>query len=299
MKKLWIASAATAVFCMLVTTAVMADEPTGQETISFTSTAPSSWAAADVEEMIKLGVVPDRLQGDYTKEMTREDYAELSNLVLMKLTGKEELLDRVLLEEEFTDTFSKPIHDVYKFGIVNGVTLDTFEPDRRIVRQEAAVMMANILNTVRVPELSDKQSPFADREAISGWAQEAADTCYNADIFQGSGTGMEPYSPYTREQSIVTMKRLLQYSDKVEGISYRGKIFVKFEDIDDVRTGFQYVKLGSPKSKARFTQYWQSVAGNFKLRTAPAESGTKVTDGEFTIETGGPDYLIKISWSEP
>lgn len=258
---------------------------------------PSGWAEADVRDMIQQGLVPRELQGAYQSHISRGEYTLLLKSVLHHLVGgKEEELHRVLTEHRFVDSYEQHVYEAYQFGIVNGVTTTTFEPDRPILRSEAVVMMANILTTLRVEGLDDKQAPYVDYAAIPGWARKSADITYNASIFLGSDAGMEPDKPYTREQAIVTMKRLLTFVGEVKGISYRGKIFIAFDQIDDVRVGQNYVKIGSPKSQSLFDRYWASIAHNFEGISVTGTSSEKVTSGEFTIETLGTDYLIRVSW---
>ncbi|MFD0671902.1 S-layer homology domain-containing protein [Cohnella sp. GCM10027633] len=145
--------------------------------------------------------------------------------VLSAIVGKaaDEKLPIVLTEQRFTDTFEDHVYKAYNFGIVNGVSDSLFEPDRPIVRKEAVVMMANILTTLKVNGLTTDKAPYTDYAAIPSWAKSSANLTYHAKIFTGSNAGMEPDKPYTREQSIVTMRRLLNYAKDIKGISYRGK----------------------------------------------------------------------------
>lgn len=257
---------------------------------------PSSWAEADIDYMIKEQIVPVELQKDYNKNITRAEYTLLVESVLDKITGAEEQLHKVLTEHKFEDSFDEHVYTAYIFGIVNGVTDTQFEPTRAIARKEAVMMMGNILKTLQVKGLSNEKASYVDYSVIPAWAQEAANITYNAKIFQGSDAGMEPDKPYTRQQAIVTMKRLLDFAKEVNGISYRGKVFIEFGSIDDVRVGKNYVKIGSPKGKANFNNFWSGVSNNFPSITLSGSLPEKVTSEEFTIETIGEDYLIKISW---
>jgi len=260
------------------------------------SNYPSAWAKADVEYMVKEGLVPESLQGDYKKKITRAEFTSLVEPVLHRITQAEEELHKVLTEHRFADALDSYIYEAFQFGIVNGISEHEFMPNRSIERKEAAVMIGNILKTLQVKGLSYKQAPYVDYKAIPVWAREAANITYHAQIFQGSKAGMEPDKPYTREQSIVTMKRLLDMAGEVEGISYRGKIYVKFDQIDDVRVGSNYIKLGSPKAEVHFDRFWSSVSSQFPGVKLTGRTPQPVVSGEYTIETQGKDYLIKISW---
>lgn len=259
---------------------------------------PSGWAKNDVAYMIKQGLVPDELQQGYKSNITRAEFTKIAGLVLSKIVGKtaDEKLPIVLTEQRFTDTFEDHVYMAYNFGIVNGVSESIFEPDRPIVRKEAVVMMANLLTTLKVDGLAMDKAPYTDYSAIPSWAKSSANLTYHAKIFMGSDAGMEPDKPYTREQSIVTMKRLLNCAKDIKGISYRGKLYIAFEKIDDVRVGKNYVKLGSPKREADFLSIWNSIASNFPNIDLPVEGSQSVASGEYRIQTRGEDYLIQVSW---
>ncbi|MFD0671916.1 S-layer homology domain-containing protein [Cohnella sp. GCM10027633] len=248
--------------------------------------------------MIKQGLVPEDLQQGYKSNITRAEFTKIAGLVLSAIVGKaaDEKLPIVLTEQRFTDTFEEHVYKAYNFGIVNGVSDSLFEPDRPIVRKEAVVMMANILTTLKVNGLATDKAPYTDYAAIPSWAKSSANLTYHAKIFTGSNAGMEPDKPYTREQSIVTMRRLLNYAKDIKGISYRGKVHIAFEKIDDVRVGKNYVKLGSPKREADFLSMWNSIASNFPNIDLPVEGSQSVTSGEYRIQTRGEDYLIQVSW---
>ncbi|WP_182301845.1 S-layer homology domain-containing protein [Cohnella cholangitidis] len=260
---------------------------------------PSNWARKDVDWMIKEGLVPERLKSEYQSKITREEFAEIADRVMLRITHSNEKLHVVTTEQSFADTNAQYVTSMFAFGVVNGVKEETFEPDRAISRQEAVVLMANMLNTFKVEGLSTKAADFIDKEAIAGWAKTSANICYNANIFQGSKNGMEPYHSYTREQTILTMKRLVDFVKKVDGVSLRGKVFVKFEDIDDMRVGANYVKIGTPKSKMNYEKLMNAIAGNLTSETKEAlKSGqpTTVRQERLLFETYGEDFLIKVSW---
>jgi len=293
----WMTSVLAAV---LIAGAAIADLPTATAA-STTGTAataaddkPSVWAQADVQAMIARGIVPQELRGKYKQNITREEYASLAEQVIYSITGAKDRLDRVIPEHRFDDSLSDSVKRVYSFGVVNGVTEQAFEPSRNIARKEAVVMMGNLLASMKVAGLSYAKATYVDYAAIPSWAREAADVTFNAKIFQGTSAGMEPDKPYTREQSIVTMKRLIDFAKNVQGISFRGKIFVQFEDIHDVYVGSNYVKLGSVKSEMTAEQIWAAVSGNFPDLKTLGEGTIKT--GDYTIDANGEDYKLRISW---
>ncbi|MFD0589130.1 hypothetical protein ACFQZE_14100 [Paenibacillus sp. GCM10027627] len=260
------------------------------------SDQPSTWAASDVAFMIEAGLVPEGLQGNYKTKITRSEYASLVYSVLVELAGGTGQIDKAMNEHLFKDTTEVDVYHVYKFGIVNGISELEFKPDRNIGRKEAVVMMGNLMRSLKLDGISYEKAPYIDYSVIPSWAKVSADITYNAKIFQGNAAGMEPDKPYTREQSIVTMKRLLDFAAEAKGISYRGKIFVSLDSIYDVRVGSNYVKIGSKKSSKSVMELWQSVSSNFPDVTIYGSASENIKSGEFVIETLGDDFLIKISW---
>ncbi|RJX39113.1 hypothetical protein D3P09_16605 [Paenibacillus pinisoli] len=261
-----------------------------------TADQPSGWAANDVSYMIKAGLVPDGLQGNYTAKITRSEYASLVYPVVVQLVGGTNHMDHILNEHLFQDTINAEVYHVYKLGIVNGINDLEFKPARNIERKEAVVMMGNLMKSLRLEGLSYDKAPYVDYSVIPSWAAESANITYHAKIFQGTAAGMEPDKPYTREQSIVTMKRLLDFASEVKGVSYRGKVYADLDTIFDVRVGANYVKIGSKKSPKSALELWESVSHNFPNVAINGKTAESIRSNNFIIETLGADYLIKISW---
>ena len=68
MRKLWIVFVAAIVLILSTMPTLVAD-------------APSFWAVAEVQTAIGLGLVPPELQSDYTKSITRAEFAAGSILL--------------------------------------------------------------------------------------------------------------------------------------------------------------------------------------------------------------------------
>lgn len=275
--------------------------------------APSGWAKADVNFLIQTGIVPVRLQGDYQERITREEYSELVVNVADRLSGHHANLNKLIAEKRFTDTDSIPVYKALALGIVNGVSDTEFLPHERINRQEAAVMMANLLKSIHYKDLSHDEFSFVDKLAIEDWAKDSVNITANAGIFEGTENGFRAYDSYTREQAIVTMKRLVDLIDHIEGISIRGKVYIPLSDIDPysgnmpaapvdsdmkARMGIDYIKIGLKENEGSLSDYWSRISPNFSVdTTAKLLAGAQmVMDGGLTIETGQKDCLLKISW---
>jgi hypothetical protein len=206
---------------------------------------PSAWAKAAVEEAIKLGFVPEAIQGDYQKVITREEFASLfvttifqyqklqyPNTVGTEITDysryyavtKEAVFKQVKVTDyAFTDTVSEDVKLAYILGLVNGTTATTFSPDKPVTRQEAAVMLA-AYGSPEAYGISDKKTlenflpRYTDFDKTSSWAREALNLAFYRGVLGGtsgdreyngiSKITLDPLGHFTREQAIVVAYRL-------------------------------------------------------------------------------------------
>lgn len=202
------------------------------------------------------------------------------------------------MEEPFTDAKEDYIYGAYNVGIINGVSATHFKPNQPITRQEAAVMMANMMISVAA-EVDKAPSHFRDEEDIMPWAKEAVDICFNAGIFKGTSIGFEPLAYYTREQAMVTMKKFIDHRPSSPYVSLRGKVLVKIDNIDDIRVGSRWVKLGSYKDKKQYTHLInkiENMSQQTKSRLVASKESDTLQDQELNFKTYGEDFLISISW---
>ncbi|MDQ0885090.1 hypothetical protein QFZ81_000178 [Paenibacillus sp. V4I9] len=273
----------------------------------------SSWAQDDVKYMADKGIVPQRLQSNYQSTIDREEFSELVVSVIDYMSPAKFALSRVHNDVKFNDTEDFHVYKAFGAGVVNGVSDSEFKPKANISRQESAVMMANMLMSIRMSDLSTTEFEFVDKLAIADWAKESVNIAANAKIFQGTDIGFRAYDPYTREQAIVTMRRLLDASGSMEGISLRGKLFIKMSDVVknngdtpilpkgsniDARVGINYIKLGSVSNPEKMSEYIDRISTNLSVDTVTKLKGgiKTVNDGDLMIETNGDDFLLKISW---
>jgi hypothetical protein len=163
---------------------------------------PSSWAAASVNAAIAGGLVPSVLQSKYTQPTTRVEYCALAVALYEKHSG--EITERA----KFSDTIDVNVEKMAALGVVNGVGDNKFDPDAKLTREQAAVMLSRLADALGKP-LAAKDATFADNAKISSWAIEGVGQVQAAGIMSGVGDNtFAPKEPYTREQSIITMLRL-------------------------------------------------------------------------------------------
>ena len=163
----------------------------------------SGWAREDITRAISLGLVPVALQSDYTQAATRAEFAALAVYLYETVTGIE-ITGRV----NFADTTSVYVEKVAYLGIVEGIGNNMFAPDYPITREQAAVLLSRLATALNFEHIVHPAN-FADNSQISSWALAGVGLMQALEIMGGVGNNnFAPRSPYTREQSIISMLRL-------------------------------------------------------------------------------------------
>lgn len=189
------------------------------DTESLTSTA-DSWAKSDIQQAVALGIIPEDLLESYQSYISREDFCRLVVSLLESIYDKpvkDTLSDRGLRANSsvFTDTLDTDVSAASVLGIVNGVGDGHFNPDGKITRAEAAVMLMRTAALIGEYEAS----PYAydDASEIPSWAEESV---YSAQAYGIMvGTDMNKFLPqnsFTREEAFITAFRLYNLVKKVE-----------------------------------------------------------------------------------
>lgn len=164
----------------------------------------SSWAESELMRAWEAGLIPESLSGmDASAPMTRAEYAGVV-LALYESMGGTAPAERV----SFTDTEDPAVERAAALGLVSGVGGGRFQPDGRLTREQAAVMLSNVWRalggTVRGGALT-----FPDRADISPWAAEAVAFLAGQDLIRGDGAGRFcPRDALTRESALLLAVRM-------------------------------------------------------------------------------------------
>ncbi|GIO12174.1 hypothetical protein J19TS2_17290 [Cohnella xylanilytica] len=181
---------------------------------------PSDWAKSELEAAKALNLVPDELANSYKYNISRKDFSKLIVQFLTVKTGKsiDELLSengKVLNTATFADSDDTDILAANALGIVSGKGNAKFAPYDNITRQEAAVILTRAARFLNItPNITNLA--FGDEAKIAGWAQESVayiaslkDATNNSTVMGGTEKNLfGPTSYYTKEQAIITVKRL-------------------------------------------------------------------------------------------
>lgn len=202
---------------------------------------PSDWAKADIEGAKELNLIPERIQGQYGKNITREEFSEAVVKLYEALRGEDYILEA---QSPFTDTTNQQVIKANSLGIVKGIGDGKFAPDAFITRQDISVMIYRGLRAAR-PQYdysSISKHIFADHNKISPWAREAVAYLYGIEVTNGVGENLfNPWGYTSREQAISLIKRTYD-----KAMTSKDTIVVSRRD-KQKRAGFE-IKIGGAYS---------------------------------------------------
>jgi len=178
----------------------------------------ADWAKESVLSGNIYGIIPKELNCDFSKKLTREEFCKLAVLTFLKSDYQGGEAENYIhwngIKNYFNDTNNKYVMIAHYKGIVNGKGNKKFCPNDTITRQEAAVMLSELVRSLRYT-IDEKKTNFIDENYFADWAKKSI---YKITNFKGkdgipvmTGTGNGKFSPwysYSREQAITTMVRI-------------------------------------------------------------------------------------------
>ena len=184
----------------------------------------SSWAEDELLQAYILGLLTQEIyeKKDYTRNITRGEFAHIMSVILVN-SGIDYNAYVASLGENYTPKFTDTDNDltiefVSNYGVINGVGEGLFDPSGELTREQAATMLARILNVMELNYSNDSPvETFADEELFSDWATESIytvagikDSSAGYAVMGGVGEGnFSPKTGYTVEQAMISAKRFV------------------------------------------------------------------------------------------
>lgn len=178
----------------------------GESVIPYNWFEPSQWAEETVQQAAALGIELPYLSGHqpYRLNIRRDEFCTLA--VQMLRAADPDKLPQT--ERAFPDCEDADVMRIAALGIVNGYEDGTFQPDRDISREEAAVILHRLYR-VMYGEITADPVRYEDDSSIGLWAKESVYAMWQAGVMQGEGQNQfHPENGYTCEQAIATMLRM-------------------------------------------------------------------------------------------
>ena len=161
------------------------------------------------EESIKLFKDKEFINGyeDNTfrpnSNMTRAEFVKVVN----KVFGYNQTATEEFKDVNQDDWFYKDICIGIKAGYIQGRSKDIFAPNDNITREEAAMILTNIMNNK--DENLDKLNTFKDADKTSKWDQSSVEGAIESGYLNGyEDKTIRSNSYITRAEAITMMSRL-------------------------------------------------------------------------------------------
>ena len=174
---------------------------------------PSSWATAEVATAISAGLVPEVLQKNYTKPVSRADVAQMFINLIEQSSGKS--IDRLMDEkgvsinkDAFTDTSDYAVLAANALGIINGTGNSQFSPDGTFTRSQIAAIINRV---ARVLGVNTDGYTHSFTDVVGHWVDTELGWPSSVGIINGVGENkFSPDTELTTEQAIAVTYRALQ-----------------------------------------------------------------------------------------
>lgn len=183
--------------------------------------APASWAGKEVETAIGLKLIPEDMQGNYTKIITREEFCVLA-IKMIEVKSGMDIEDYIRIKgvtiassNTFVDTTNKDILAAKTLGITEGTSPTTFNPDNQLTREQAAKFLSSTARVIG-EDITATCPAYVDEDTIANWAKPYIGYVYNVNVMKGVGANrFDPRGGYQRQQAYLTMTRLFNSIEQV------------------------------------------------------------------------------------
>lgn len=163
------------------------------------SNKPSAWATNIVNVMIGEDLISENLLKDYRRAITR---AEFIDVIIKNYESKYKEI--IINTDSFSDTLSDAVLKAKSVGIVSGVGNNRFMPNKPITREEVAVIIDNLVNTINDKQYIISHHEYDDGKSVSDWAKASVQAMNHYRLMIGvSDNQFAPKSNLKREEAIV------------------------------------------------------------------------------------------------
>lgn len=169
----------------------------------------STWAVPELNKASEYGFITDRIRGNISGPITREEFCEVVVRLYEKATGKQAAYKD---NSVFSDTKNPEIFKAYELGIVKGVGGNKFAPEQLITREQIAAMMHRAVKAIKpgADFSTAGANAYPDENDISGYALESVNFMSKNGLMTNISGNFVPNGTTTREQAVVIAVRTVE-----------------------------------------------------------------------------------------
>lgn len=174
----------------------------------------SDWAQKAVAAAENAEILPDGLDGDLARDITRLDFCRIA----IKTFEKCKEVEEVPVDGTFTDTDSADVYALSAMGIISGRGNGVFAPQDRITREEAALILSRMAEQLNI-EPANRTIEFSDMPEGNG--ADSVKKIVSLGIMRGMGDGkFAPGEGLSIEQTAIAMLRILERAESEQIVKY-------------------------------------------------------------------------------
>jgi hypothetical protein len=180
------------------------------------------WAQEDINDMgsrlIVSGINNDIY--DPNKDITRAEFAA----IIVRALGlmRSNVGETVFQDVYQTDWYYEAVSIAYEYGIIEGVGGNNFNPNNKITRQEAMVMISRAMKVIKKidmtlasQEITTLLGEYTDSDKLDSWAKQSAAICIDKDIITGYNKLLSGKENITRAETAAIVRRLLKKANLI------------------------------------------------------------------------------------
>ncbi len=161
-----------------------------------------AWAVDFIHKADSLGLVTESMREDMKAATSRLEFVEaLIKAIEYKKTIKD------YENEVVSDTSSIAVKKAYKLKLLTYNEAKTFGPDRKITREEVAVILDKLTSVIKFEDKFENKLTYND---ASEWALASIDSVVKKGLLLGDNKQrFNPKKNMTRQEVLVTVLRLI------------------------------------------------------------------------------------------
>ena len=161
-----------------------------------------AWAVDFIHKADSLGLVIESMREDMKASATRLEFVEaLVKAIEYKKTIKD------YENEVVSDTSSIAVKKAYKLKLLTYNEAKTFGPDRKITREEVAVILDKLTSVIKFEDKFENKLTYND---ASQWALASIDSVVKKGLLLGDNKQrFNPKKNMTRQEVLVMVLRLI------------------------------------------------------------------------------------------
>lgn len=194
---------------MLLSTVQCIPTVNAEDTVAYSDVSVDSWYFQAVTFCTELGLMNGIGQGQFAPAGTVNRAMFVT--ILHRLAGSPDAIPSNFTDVPNGSFYAKAVNWAAEQGIVNGTSETTFSPERSIIRQDMACMLARYLIHIDADILRgyECEQYFVDVDLVSDYAQDAVELMRRTGLFRGDeASNFRPLDTANRAEAATLFTRL-------------------------------------------------------------------------------------------